>query len=118
MHEGPQSISKRGMAVLEPGMIISNEPGYYKEGAYGIRIENLVLVTEPAKPAGGEREMMGFETLTLAPIDRRLVVADLLTAEELAWLDAYHARVREVIGPELGPADRAWLEAATAPIGR
>ncbi len=118
VHEGPQSISKRGMAVLEPGMIISNEPGYYKEGAYGIRIENLVLVTEPAKPAGGDREMMGFETLTLAPIDRRLVVADLLSPDELAWLDAYHARVREVIGPELGPADRAWLEAATAPIGR
>jgi Xaa-Pro aminopeptidase len=117
VHEGPQSISKRGMAVLEPGMIISNEPGYYKEGAYGIRIENLVLVTEPERPAGGDREMMGFETLTLAPIDRRLVVADLLTPEELAWLDSYHARVREVVGPELGPADRAWLHAATAPIG-
>jgi Xaa-Pro aminopeptidase len=117
VHEGPQSISKRGMAVLEPGMIISNEPGYYKEGAYGIRIENLVLVTEPEKPAGGDREMMGFETLTLAPIDRRLVVPELMSADELAWLDAYHARVRDVIGPELGPADRAWLEAATAPIG-
>ena len=118
MHEGPQSISKRGMAVLEPGMIISNEPGYYKAGAYGIRIENLVLVTEAGKPVGGEREMLAFETLTLAPIDRRLVVPDLLAADELAWLDAYHARVREVIGPELGPADRAWLEAATAPLGR
>ena len=118
VHEGPQSISKRGMAVLEPGMIISNEPGYYKEGAYGIRIENLVLVTEADKPAGGDRDMLGFETLTLAPIDRRLVVADMLAGEELAWLDAYHARVREVIGPELGPADRAWLEAATAPIQR
>ena len=80
VHEGPQSISKRGMAALEPGMIISNEPGYYKTGAYGIRIENLVLVTEPEKLAGGEREMMGFETLTLAPIDRRLVVAELLSA--------------------------------------
>ena len=75
VHEGPQSISKRGMVALEPGMIISNEPGYYKEGAYGIRIENLVLVTEPEKVAGGEREVMGFETLTLAPIDRRLVLA-------------------------------------------
>ena len=75
VHEGPQSISKRGMTVLEPGMIISNEPGYYKEGAYGIRIENLVLVSEPEKVAGGEREVMGFETLTLAPIDRRLVRA-------------------------------------------
>ena len=75
VHEGPQNISKRGMTPLEPGMIVSNEPGYYKQGAYGIRIENLVLVTEPEKVAGGEREVMGFETLTLAPIDRRLVVA-------------------------------------------
>jgi Xaa-Pro aminopeptidase len=117
VHEGPQSISKRGMAALEPGMIISNEPGYYKEGAYGIRIENLVLVTEPEMVAGGDREVMGFETLTLAPIDRRLVLAELLSPAELAWLNAYHARVRDIIGPELGPLDRAWLEAATAPIG-
>jgi Xaa-Pro aminopeptidase len=116
VHEGPQSISKRGMVALEPGMIISNEPGYYKAGAYGIRIENLVLVTEPAKAAGGDREMMEFETLTLAPIDRRLVLPELLSPEELAWLDAYHARVAEEIGPELGPTDRAWLEAATAPV--
>jgi len=117
VHEGPQSISRRGMAGLEPGMIMSNEPGYYKAGSYGIRIENLLLVTEPAKVAGGEREVMGFETLTLAPIDRRLVLRELLSAPELCWLDAYHARVREIVGPELGPADRAWLEAATAPIG-
>src|SRR5262245_43681482 len=116
VHEGPQSISRRGMTVLEPGMIISNEPGYYRAGSYGIRIENLVLVTEPAKVAGGEREVMGFETLTLAPMDRRLVLPEFLSAPELSWLDAYHARVREIIGPELGPADRAWLEAATAPI--
>ena len=116
VHEGPQSISKRGTTVLEPGMIISNEPGYYKEGSYGIRIENLVLVTEPEKVAGGDHEVMGFETLTLAPIDRRLVLPELLSAQELAWLDAYHARVRNIIGPELGPADRAWLETATAPI--
>jgi Xaa-Pro aminopeptidase len=99
-------------------MNISNEPGYYTEGAYGIRIENLVLVTEPEKPDGGDREMMGFETLTLAPIDRRLVVTDMLTDGERDWLDAYHARVREVLGPELGPADRAWLEAATVPVGK
>jgi Xaa-Pro aminopeptidase len=116
VHEGPQSISKRGMTALEPGMIISNEPGYYKAGAYGIRIENLVLVTQPERIAGGEREVTGFETLTLAPIDRRLVVQELLSAEELAWLNAYHARVRDIIGPDLGPTDRAWLEAATAPI--
>ena len=116
VHEGPQSISKRGMVPLESGMIISNEPGYYKEDAYGIRIENLVLVTEPEKVPGGEREVMGFETLTLAPIDRRLVLAELLSTEELVWLNAYHARVAATIAPDLNPADRAWLEQATAPI--
>jgi Xaa-Pro aminopeptidase len=116
VHEGPQSISRRGMTPLEPGMIVSNEPGYYKQGAYGIRIENLVLVREAERVAGGEREVMSFETLTLAPIDRRLVLPELLSPAELAWLDAYHARVAEVIGPELGPTDRAWLKAATAPM--
>ncbi len=116
VHEGPQSISRRGMAVLEPGMIISNEPGYYKEGAYGIRIENLVLVTEPEKPAGGDREVMAFETLTLVPIDRRLVLPAMLSPSEREWLNAYHARVAEIIAPELSPADRNWLLAATAPL--
>jgi len=116
VHEGPQSISRAGMAPLEPGMICSNEPGYYKEGAYGIRIENLVLVTEAEKLAGGEREMMGFETLTLVPIDRRLIDKSLLSAEEIRWLDAYHARVRDIISPEVDPDTRRWLEAATAPL--
>jgi Xaa-Pro aminopeptidase len=116
VHEGPQSISKRGMAELEPGMIISNEPGYYKEGAYGIRLENLVVVTEPAEIPGGDRLMMGFETLTLAPFDRRLIDVSLLTADERAWLDAYHARVREMVGPQVAPEDRAWFEKATAPL--
>jgi Xaa-Pro aminopeptidase len=116
VHEGPQSISKGGMIALEPGMIVSNEPGYYKTGGYGIRIENLVLVTEPAKAARGEREVMSFETLTLVPIDRRLVVAEMLSPAELDWLNAYHARVAEVIGPELGPEDRRWMEQATAAI--
>lgn len=116
VHEGPQSISKRGMAPLEPGMICSNEPGYYKEGAYGIRIENLVLVTPPKPIPGGDREMMAFETLTLAPIDRRLIVTEMLSADERAWMDGYHARVNALIGPELGPEDRAWLEAVTAPL--
>ena len=99
------------MAVLEPGMILSNEPGYYKEGAYGIRIENLVLVTELQKLPGADRETMGFETLTLAPIDRRLIVKDMLTADEIAWLDDYHARVAAALGsrarrgrPRLAPA--------------
>jgi Xaa-Pro aminopeptidase len=118
VHEGPQSISKGGMVALEPGMIVSNEPGYYKTGAYGIRIENLLLVSELASVPGGERELMSFETLTLVPIDRRLVQPELMTAAELDWLDAYHARVRDEIGPELGPGDRAWLEQATEPIAR
>ncbi len=92
VHEGPQSISRAGMATLEPGTIISNEPGYYKEGAYGIRIENLVLVTPAEKPVGGDREMMAFETLTLVPIDRRLIAKELLTKDEIAWINDYHAR--------------------------
>jgi Xaa-Pro aminopeptidase len=97
-------------------MIISNEPGYYKEGAYGIRIENLILVSEPERPKGGDREMMGFETLTLVPIDRRLIVTDLLAPDEVRWLDTYHARVAEVIGPQVDAATLRWLEAATKPL--
>ena len=116
VHEGPQSISRSGMTVLEPGMIVSNEPGYYKTGAYGIRIENLLLVRELEKIAGGEREMMTFETLTLVPIDLRLVVPEMLSSAEREWLNAYHTRVREIIGPELGPQDREWLQQATAAV--
>jgi Xaa-Pro aminopeptidase len=116
VHEGPQSISRRGMVPLEAGMIVSNEPGYYKEGAYGIRIENLLLVTAAEAIRGGDREMLGFETLTLAPIDRRLIMASLLSPAERAWVDAYHARVAKLIGPQLKGADRAWLDAATAPL--
>ena len=117
VHEGPQRIAKAPNTVpLRPGMILSNEPGYYKEGAYGIRIENLQVVTPAAPIPGGERPMLGWETLTLAPIDRRLVVADLLTAEERTQLDAYHARVAEVIGPLVNPDVRAWLQDVTRPI--
>jgi Xaa-Pro aminopeptidase len=117
VHEGPQRISKAPNNVaLKPGMILSNEPGYYKEGAYGIRIENLEVVTEAAPIPGGERPMHGFETLTLAPIDRRCIARELLTSEERAQLDAYHARVRAVIGPQLDGEARTWLDAATAPI--
>jgi Xaa-Pro aminopeptidase len=116
VHEGPQRISKAANAqALLPGMIVSNEPGYYKTGAYGIRIENLALV-EPVA-AGGEREMLGFETLTLAPIDRNLIEPALLDDDEIAWLDAYHARVREVLTPLVDADARAWLAAATGPIG-
>ena len=116
VHEGPQSISKRGMVALKPGMILSNEPGYYREGAYGIRIENLELVTPLRKVKGGTRPMMGFETLTLAPIDHRLIDVSLLTRDELKWLNAYHARVLKVIGSELKTKDKAWLEQATRPL--
>jgi Xaa-Pro aminopeptidase len=117
VHEGPQRISKAPNTVaLRPGMILSNEPGYYKEGAYGIRIENLQVVTEATPIPGGERPMHGFETLTLAPIDRRLIVAEMLTPEERAQLDAYHARVREVVAPLVDGEVRSWLIDVTAPI--
>jgi Xaa-Pro aminopeptidase len=115
VHEGPQRIAKTGHAALEPGMILSNEPGYYKVGAYGIRIENLILVERRDIP-GGEREMLGFETLTLAPIDLRLVEPSLLDDEEIAWLDTYHAWVREILSAELDAETRAWLESATQPL--
>jgi Xaa-Pro aminopeptidase len=117
VHEGPQRISKLGATPLEPGMILSNEPGYYREGAFGIRIENLVAV-EPRAIAGAERDMLGFETLTLAPIDTRPVDAKLLDDEEKAWLDAFHARVRKLLSPLLAPGERAWLKKATAPVSR
>lgn len=117
VHEGPQRLSRVSTVPLEPGMILSNEPGYYREGAFGIRIENLVVVTEAAPlPGGDDRRMLAFETLTWAPIDRRLVVAEMLPPEERAWLDAYHAGVAERIGPRLDAETRAWLERATAPI--
>ncbi len=117
VHEGPQRISKLPNSVaLQPGMIVSNEPGYYKTGAYGIRIENLVAVVESPRGEGEERDMLAFETLTLAPIDRRLVLREELSDEEAAWLDAYHARVLAEIGPQLDPAARSWLEEATAPL--
>ncbi|HEY3637492.1 MAG TPA: aminopeptidase P family protein [Rhizomicrobium sp.] len=114
VHEGPQNISKKPIAQpLKPGMICSNEPGYYKEGEYGIRIENLVVVSEPEQIPGGERGMMHFETITLAPIDLELVEPSLLTGEELDWLNSYHARVRDVLSPQVDPETRAWLAHAT-----
>lgn len=117
VHEGPQSISRAGMAVLQPGMLLSNEPGFYKEGDYGIRIENVVLV-KPAEtiPGGGGRDMMSFETLTLAPIDRRLIATDALSVSERAWLDAYHAHIYQTLADMLDARAKAWLRAATAPL--
>lgn len=121
VHEGPQRIAKAsgGQAgtgqPLMPGMILSNEPGYYKTGEYGIRIENLVLV-EKRDIAGAEGEFYGFETLTFAPIARDLVEVALLSAEEREWLDTYHAKVRKVLAPQLSGDDLAWLDAACAPL--
>ena len=121
VHEGPQRISPAtsaqagGDEPLQAGMLISNEPGYYKSGEYGIRIENLVLVVEK-RIEGAEKEMLGFETVTFAPIERRLVVKDMLSAAELDWLNDYHRQVLEKIGPKLSGADREWLEQACAPI--
>ncbi|WP_430913246.1 M24 family metallopeptidase [Methylobacterium sp. sgz302541] len=115
VHEGPQRIAKTGTVALQPGMILSNEPGYYRTDAYGIRIENLVLV-EPRVVEGGERAMQGFETLTLAPYDRRLILPALLSPEETAWIDAYHARVRATLAAGLDDGTQAWLEAATRPL--
>lgn len=116
VHEGPASLSKRGTVALEPGMLLSNEPGYYKAGDFGIRIENLVLVNPPAIPKGGEREMMSFETLTLAPIDLRLVEASLLSGGEIEWLNAYHTRVRNELAPYVDDSTREWLIPATSSI--
>ena len=112
VHEGPQRISKAGGVALEPGMILSNEPGYYREGAFGIRIENLVVV-EPREIKGAERPMLGFEILTLVPIDLRLIEAKMLDATEKAWLNAFHARVRQQLTPHLDAAERRWLKQAT-----
>ena len=117
VHEGPQNISKRAVnQKLMPGMICSNEPGFYKEGAFGIRLENLVVVTEGRALPGGERKMMEFETITLAPLDLNLVEPGLLTQTERDWLNAYHARVRETIGPLVPDDVRAWLNKATRAI--
>lgn len=116
VHEGPHRISKAHNSIaLRPGMIVSNEPGYYKTAAYGIRIENLVAVRE-AKIEGADRAYLEFETLTLAPIDRACIDVALLSGPERAWLDTYHARVREVVGPQLDAEARAWLDAATQPL--
>ncbi|ASY43640.1 MAG: aminopeptidase P family protein [Pseudomonadota bacterium] len=117
VHEGPQRIATFGGGdePLQAGMILSNEPGYYKTGEYGIRIENLVLVEDRAI-AGAEKPMLGFETLTFAPIDRHLIALDLLSPDERAWVDAYHAKVLSVVGPQLDGDAKTWLESACAPL--
>jgi Xaa-Pro aminopeptidase len=115
VHEGPQRIFKNGAAPLEPGMIVSNEPGYYRTGEYGIRIENLVLVKK-AEMNGAERPMLEFETLTLAPIDRDLIDVAMLTEPERKWVDAYHARVYATLADRLEEDEREWLAEAAAPL--
>jgi len=117
VHEGPASIHKSNLTPLRRGMILSNEPGYYKAGAFGIRLENLVLVVEGPEIAGADKPLNAFETLTLAPIDLRLIAFELMTTDETAWLDAYHARVRREIGPLVDRETRTWLERATVPLG-
>ncbi len=117
VHEGPQRLSRLGEVPMRPGMILSNEPGYYREGAFGIRIENLLVVERaPALPGADERAMLSFRTLTFVPIDRRLIVPEMLGVEERAWLDAYHALVSEKIAPRVSAAARHWLKRATAPL--
>ena len=118
VHEGPARISKLGTTALRRGMILSNEPGYYKAGAYGIRIENLVLVVEAAAVPDAEKPLNAFETLTLAPIDRRLIVTNMLTPEETEWLDGYHVRVAQTLSPLVDAETRAWLAAATRPLAQ
>ena len=123
VHEGPQRISPVGSSQsggdepLQAGMILSNEPGYYKPGEYGIRIENLVLVVDKQVP-GADKEMLGFETLTFVPIEKRLIDATMLSDKELDWLNNYHAEVLAKIGPQLSGEDKAWLERQCAPLSR
>ena len=116
VHEGPARISKLGHVPLKRGMILSNEPGYYKTGAYGIRTENLVLVVAAPSPDGAEKPLNAFETLTLAPIDRRLIDNRMLTGKERLWIDNYHMRVRESLRALVDPAVQSWLDAATRPL--
>ena len=115
VHEGPLRISRRSELPLAPGMIFSNEPGYYREGQWGIRIENLIAVEPALSPDG--RDMLGFETLTLVPIEKTLIEPGMLSRAEIAWLDAYHARIRAEIGPLVPDDARDWLDRATAPLG-
>jgi len=118
VHEGPQRISRASDVELQPGMIVSNEPGYYREGAFGIRIENLLVVEEKPAPEGGDpgRRWLGFETLTWVPLERRLIVTDMLDLSERAWVDAYHAEVLARIGPRVEGEAAEWLKAACAPL--
>ena len=117
VHEGPQGISRRNKVPLQPGMVVSNEPGFYKTGHYGIRIENLQSVIEIVG-LSSDRKMYGFETLTLVPIDRKLINVAMLGESEIKWINDYHARVKQVLSPMMDPSTAIWLDAATLPIER
>ncbi len=118
VHEGPQRFNAISDIELLPGMILSNEPGYYREGAFGIRLENLIVVQKATCPDGGDadRDMLSFETLTFVPFDRDLILPDMLSGEERAWLNNYHVTCVEKLSPLLGDAALRWLKAACAPI--
>lgn len=116
VHEGPQSISRRGTTPLRTGMVLSNEPGFYKAKHYGIRLENLQYVVELFEISTTEMKMYGFETLTLAPFDRRAIVVEMLSKAERDWLNAYHARVNKTLRPQIDEATGKWLTQMTAPI--
>jgi Xaa-Pro aminopeptidase len=115
VHEGPQRISRISEVPLEPGMILSNEPGYYREGAFGIRLENLIVV-EPAPALGDNRAQLAFETLTWVPFDRRLILTDLLAPGERDWLNRYHATIVEKLGERVSGATLEWLTRVCAPL--
>jgi Xaa-Pro aminopeptidase len=116
VHEGPAGLSRNAPPIaLAPGMILSDEPGFYLPGSYGIRIENLLMV-QPAEPPGAAKPFLRFETLTLAPLDRRLIATGLLLPDEIAWIDSYHADVSAAVGSRLPPPARDWLTAACAPL--
>ncbi|MDX8348372.1 aminopeptidase family protein P [Cognatiyoonia sp. IB215446] len=117
VHEGPQRLARRSKVAFEPGMILSNEPGYYREGAFGIRIENLIIVVEaPAIPGGDDRDMLCFETLTYVPFDRRLIDTAILSRPERDWIDQYHATTLDKLASRLDPQTQDWLRAACAPL--
>ncbi|MCZ2328656.1 aminopeptidase P family protein [Bartonella sp. F02] len=116
VHEGPQNISRYGSQELLPGMIVSNEPGYYRKGAFGIRIENLMIVKPAQKIIAGDIDMLSFETLTNCPIDRKLILPELLTSQERQWLNDYHAHVYQMNAPYLNKEDTDWLKEATTPL--
>ncbi|WP_299349843.1 aminopeptidase P family protein [uncultured Shimia sp.] len=118
VHEGPQRLSRVSDVPLQPGMILSNEPGYYRPGAFGIRIENLIVVEDAPQLAGGDahRQMLQFRNLTWCPIDRRLIEQTLLSKDEIAWINAYHATCRQILAPRLAKDTQLWLDRATAPL--